>query len=550
MQNTKKRTDKRKRQRVRKLLLFLFVLLVYSITAGTWKNPAATVQTIQEIRVGLKSKYAGKNSICIGNEILELGYCDGREYCVETVLSSAEGIEITPEKSDCFSVKGVFLLEQAEQLAAKFEEEGVKAYGVLLSSGKASVYLTIKENGTEESKARTTCEAAAKKLQQQLESEVKKSTYLIRIDGGDRVLFADGSSGDYPQFSAKEKDDDGIFSVELSEGSYRGRIEVGRYGGRTTLTAVNVVPIEEYLYGVVPYEMPASWPMEALKAQAVCARSYALLKAGYHPETDIKRGYRMVDTVQSQVYGGTTHEHARSNAAVDATKGQTLCYENRTVAGYFFSTSGGHTENVEDVWGSPKEYLQGVPDLYEQNPSKEPWSISLSESRLAELLRTEGKDVGSIEKVVPEITTASGRIYRLKVIGSKGNVSLTTDSLRNVLDLPGTKFKLIQSGTMPDTVTVQGKTGTKQAAIHDCYIISGDGNIQIAEGLTDQYVVLSADNMTNFPKNAPKEGEYLFAGMGHGHGVGMSQSGARGMAEQGFAYTEILEHYFTGISVR
>lgn len=550
MQNTEKKTNRKKRQREKKLLLFLFVMFAFPMITGRWNNPGATVQTLQEIRVGLKSKYAGKSSICIRNENLEVGYCDGREYCVETVLSSADGIEITPEKGKFFAVKGDFSLTQAEQLAAKFGEEGVKAYGVLLSSGKASVYLPVKENGGEESKARTTCETVARKLQRQLESGAKESEYLIRIDGGDKVLFADGSSGDYPQFSARSADEDGIFSVELSGGSYRGRIEVGRYGGRSTLTAVNVVPIEEYLYGVVPYEMPATWPMEALKAQAVCARSYALLKAGYHAETDSKRGYRMVDTVQSQVYGGTTHEHARSNAAVDATKGQTLCYDNRTVTGYYFSTSGGHTENVEDVWGSAKDYLQGVPDLYELNPSKDPWSISLSESRLAELLRTEGKDVGMIQKVVPEIATASGRIYRLKVIGTKGSVSLATDSLRNVLDLPGTKFKLIEPGTVPDTVTVQGKSGTKQTTIHDCYVISGKGTVQSADGLTDQYVVLSGDNMTGFPRKAPESGQYLFAGMGHGHGVGMSQSGARGMAEKGFTYTEILEHYFTGISVR
>ena len=103
---------------------------------------------------------------------------------------------------------------------------------------------------------------------------------------------------------------------------------------------------------------------------------------------------------------------------------------------------------------------------------------------------------------------------------------------------------------MPDAVTIQGEKEAKQTRISDCHVIGSDGEVQSAKGLTEQYVVVSEDNLTGFAAVTPKEGEFLFVGMGHGHGVGMSQSGARGMAEKGFTYTEILEHYFTGISVR
>ena len=258
----------------------------------------------------------------------------------------------------------------------------------------------------------------------------------------------------------------------------------------------------------------------------------------------------MVDTVQSQVYGGIRYEHARSNAAVNATKGQTLCYENRTVTGYYFSTSGGHTENVEDVWGFTVPYLQAVSDVYETNPSKKPWSVTLGKKELENLLQSMGEAVGTVKKVMQEITTASGRVYSLRIIGSKGSVALETDALRNVLELASTKFKVFGSDSVPDKVTVKSASGTKETTIHGSYVISGNGKIQSADGLTEQYVVLSEDNLTSFPRYAPEEGEYLFAGMGSGHGVGMSQSGAYGMAQQGFTYKEILEHYFTGISVR
>lgn len=534
----------------KKRILFLFVLLVLLVGTVAREASAAGVDTTQEIRVGLKNKFAGKKSITIRNKKMELGYCDGREYRVETVLSSGSGIQVTPEKGSFFAVEDRMSLAEAESLAMQLMKAGVNAYAVLLSYGQATVYCPVEENGGEEKEVLKQCMSAAKGMDISFEDEAKSSVYLICIQAEDRILFADGANGDYPQFAPSETDEDSLYTVDLGSHRYRGRLEIGRYGGRTSVTAVNVVPLEGYLYGVVPYEMPATWPMEALKAQAVCARSYALLKAGYHAETDIKRGYRMVDTVQSQVYGGTEHEHARSNAAVDATKGQTLCYENRTVAGYYFSASGGHTEDVEDVWGSEKTYLQGVPDIYEQNPSKEPWRVSITGSRLESLLKAEGKEVGKITKVVPEIATASGRVYRLRVIGSEGSVTLATDELRNVLDLPSTKFKVISAGATPDAVTVQGEKESKQTRISDCYVIGSDGEAQSAKGLTEQYVVVSEDNLTGFSAVVPKEGEFLFVGMGHGHGVGMSQSGARGMADRGFTYQEILEHYFTGISVR
>ncbi len=550
MRNNGEKWMRKGRQRRYKLLLFVFAVLFFGGLTTASKVSGAGVGTTEDIRVGLKGKFSGKQSITIYNTSLEVGYCDGREYSRELQLSSEDGVTITPEKSAFYTAEGVYLPTKAEESAKALSATGAKAFAVLLAPGKAGIYVSVAENGGDEAETLRLFEKAAVQCSVTPNRKVKSSAYLIRMTAGDRVLLADGAEGYYPQFMAAEKNKDGIYAVNLGERSYRGRMEIGRYGGKSTLTAVNVVPLEEYLYGVVPCEMPASWHTEALKAQAVCARSYALIKAGYHAETDIKRGFRMVDTVQSQVYGGISYEHARSSEAVDATKGETLCYENRTVTGYYCSGSGGHTENVEDVWGFAIPYLQGVPDIYETNPSKKPWSVTLSKDELTRLLRSEGKDVGGVKKVMPEVVTSSGRVTSLRIIGSLGSVGLATDALRNVLELASTKFAVFDSSSVPDFVTIQGASGTKEAAIHDCYVISGGGKVQNADGLTNQYVVLSADNMTSFPRHAPKVGEYLFAGTGHGHGVGMSQSGAYGMAEAGFEYKEILEHYFTGVSVR
>lgn len=551
MKKTVKRIKGKNGRNTGKILLFLFVLLLFSILdPGRETKTEAGVSATEEIRVGLKSSFSGKKSIKICNTQTELGYCDGRAFYCETVLQSENGITVTPEKGEYLSLEGLYTLKQAEELAERLKNAGARAYAVMIWTGEALVYFPVAENGGSGTAAKANCKEAAQKCGVVLSEVLQESEYLIRIDAGTRVLFADGAGGNYPQFAAKEKNEDGIYAVNVEEKNYRGRIEIGRYGGRGTLTAVNVVPLEEYLYGVVPCEMPASWHMEALKAQAVCARSYALIKAGYHAETDIRRGFRMADTVQSQVYGGTVYEHPRSTAAVDATKGETLCYENRTVTGYYFAASGGHTESVEDVWDFSVPYLQGVPDIYETNPSKKPWSVTLSDDELLRLLQKEGKDTGAIKRITGEVVTSSGRVSGLRVTGSLGSIRLATDALRNVLELASTKFRVFDAHSVPDAVTVLGTGGTKETTIHECYIIGEEGEVRKADGLTEQYVVLGSDNMTSYPRYAPEEGEYLFAGMGHGHGVGMSQSGAYGMATEGFTYTEILEHYFTGISVR
>jgi len=531
--------------------LFLFVLLAFAGIVGNDSSTRveAKISTVEEIRVGLKSNYAGKKSITLRNKALEFGYCNGREYRTERSFSSESGVTITAENGEYLVSEEFYTLHQAEKAAAKLCAAGVNAYAVTFSEGKAGIYFPIAENGGTTDYARKLCREAGQACGVSVSGEVKKSEYLIRLDAGEQIWLADGAEGAYPQFAATKKNVDGIFVIDMGKRSYRGRMEVGRYGGRSTVTAVNVVGMEEYLYGVVPCEMPASWDMEALKAQAVCARSYALTKAGYRAGTDIARGYRIEDTVQCQVYGGISFEHSRSNAAVDATKGETLCYENRTVAGYYFSSSGGHTENVEDVWGVSIPYLQGVPDLYESEPSKLPWSVTLKKKDLERLLRVEGNDVGTVRKVVQEVTTSSGRVISLRIIGSNKTVSLATAELRNVLDLPSTKFKVVNDGGSPDSVTALGDGFSKDISLSGSYAISGNGTV--GKITTDkQFVVVSKDNLTGFGTNVPKEDEVLFVGMGHGHGVGLSQSGANGMAKHGFDYREIVEHYFTGISVR
>jgi stage II sporulation protein D len=373
--------------------------------------------------------------------------------------------------------------------------------------------------------------------------------YRIMVEAGnyDFIIDIDGSQA-FPQFIAKDSTKTTSF-INLGKRSYRGRMEIGRYKS-SSLTAVNVINIEEYLYGVVPSEMDSTWQMEALKAQAVCARGYAYLKAGYKSESNIGKPYTLCDTTTSQVYKGYTQEKSRTNQAVNLTKGETVCYNNKTVSTYYFSTSGGATEAAEDVWTGAYPYLRSVLDVYENNPEMAPWIVTMTKSELSSKLSQKKIYVGNIVDVFPEITTQSGRVLSLKIKGSTGSASLQKETVRTTFGLKSTKFKVIGYGDKPDQVVMKSATNNVKKEISDAYIIDGSNKVKKASQTLEQYIVLSKENRTNFPNKAPtSKNTYMLAGQGYGHGIGMSQSGANGMAKAGYNYKQILKYYFTGVTI-
>ena len=255
---------------------------------------------------------------------------------------------------------------------------------------------------------------------------------------------------------------------------YRGRTHLVRQDNN--LTAINQVDLEQYLYSVVGAEAFASWPIEALKAQAVAARSYAL----YKRKTESNNLYDLDTTVGTQVYKGLDTEYLTTHQAVNSTAGQIMTYENRVILAAFHSSSGGHTENVEDIWVSALPYLRGVVDYDQESPVFE-WNKSISMSQVKNLIG----GVGRIKAMIPQKTTPQGRVVMMKVVGSRGSTQVSGRKLRKVLDLRSTLFR-----------------------------IRVDGNsIQVY-------------------------------GRGFGHGLGLSQWGAYHLAKKGVTYNQILAHYY------
>src|SRR3954453_20917917 len=227
----------------------------------------------------------------------------------------------------------------------------------------------------------------------------------------------------------------------LSDGRYRGTLEVraGTFGG---LMAVNALPLDAYIQGVIVGEMPTSWPQPALEAQAVVARSYALV-------TDAGGAiFDQYPDTRSQMYYGMSRETSGTDQAVQSTAGEIVTYGNQVATTYYFSTSGGRTENIETAWPgtAPVAYLKSVDDPYDNVSPRHRWRFVWSRSALDAKLG--GFVKGRLRSVKVTKRGVSPRIVNAKVIGSRGSTVVTGPQLRSRLGLYDTwaYFVNIKSG--------------------------------------------------------------------------------------------------------
>ena len=230
---------------------------------------------------------------------------------------------------------------------------------------------------------------------------------------------------------------------------YRGRILVDVVDGR--LRAVNVLGVEQYLYGVVPSEMPSNWAPEALKAQAVAARSYALATK------QIAAPFDAYSDATGQVYLGFAHETAATRAAVDATKGQVLLYGGKAATTYFYSTSGGQTESSQDWRGVARPYLVSVPDPYDDISPYHDWGpVPVTARAMAKDLK--------LKATVTDVQTmpnASGRVAQLEIVTPTNDVSIAATRVRGALRLRSTWFDVGVMSLVPPSPSAPVPYGAK-----------------------------------------------------------------------------------------
>jgi len=250
----------------------------------------------------------------------------------------------------------------------------------------------------------------------------------------------------------------------------------------TAFNIINCLDIEDYLLSVVPSEMPSLWPSEALKAQAIAARSYAIANLGKHGSA----GYDLKDNTEDQVYLGIRSESQPTNEAVNATRGLVIKYDGKPICAYFHSSSGGSTEAAEHVWHKAVPYLKAVADFDQEAPLYN-WTKNYS------ILQTESglpKEIGQVLSISVLAKSPSGRTKYMLVNGLNSSHIISGEAARKYFSLPSANF-----------------------------------------------------NVT------PAETAYIFTGKGFGHGLGLSQWGAKSLAKHGYNAAQILCYYYTGISI-
>ncbi|HKY73648.1 MAG TPA: SpoIID/LytB domain-containing protein [Nitrospira sp.] len=253
---------------------------------------------------------------------------------------------------------------------------------------------------------------------------------------------------------------------------------------------INQADLEEYVKGVVPGEVNSSWHPEMLKAQAVAARTYAL----YQQMLSAARDYDVVATVQDQVYKGKNGVDAAVLRAVDDTRGLVLTYQNAPIYAAFSSTAAGLTEDAVNVWSKEYPYLKGVECPFDLESPFYHWTASFRLDKLEQSLRQQGFAVGTIASMEPFAFSRGGRVAKLRVVHSEGELILRGEDLRKAVGysiVPSTQFTIDALG---------------------------------------QDIVLS--------------------GYGAGHAVGMCQWGAKELAELGYSFSTILAYYYPGTDLQ
>lgn len=535
-----------KKSALRRIVACLLVLsMVFS-----WLPPDVFAASMTDIRVGLTSFYKDKPTIKITTTKIGMGYSIHDQYKCEVEFTSRNGFTLQVAKGSYFILDQKFSnYSEALAVAKKIEQLGVKAYPASIYRNTYQVYVGGESTTTEMERIR---ERLVTNTAYSYQGPYADNGHRLILLGENVTLLIDGKTkAAYPQFKAISLNSTKVATMDLGARQYRGRIEVGRYG-KSGLTAVNIINLESYLYSVVPSEMVSSWPIESLKAQAVCARSYAMSKTSYGTDSNILVPYKITDTTKHQSYKGYGAETTRTTHAVKETKGYAVTYKNKVICAYYSSTSGGRTESSFNVWGSRAPYLQGVVDEYESEPEKGPWVIAMTKSELSKKLANAGIGVGNVTNVTVVSVTNSGRVSKLKVFGEDQSRIIEKEKIRSVLDLYSTKFKIVKSGQNSDEVVALGSNGMTKVDLSNSYVLDGNGKTKKLGNTSNRiYIVKSSGNLTPFIKEAPEsEDIYYFVGQGFGHGVGMSQSGAKGLAKNGYSYKKILQYYFKGCSIQ
>ena len=441
----------------------------------------------------------------------------------------------------CLQIDEYFDLEDALDVIEEIEDEDYDAY-LCYTAGGFRVRIGQYSSG----------EAANEKLND-LESDIgwplerrvpNETCYTVVLTGTSEIVYQFDMLWYYP-----------LGIQPLSEQTwfkgykYYGGFEYNRVSGNN-MNVINVVGLTDYVKGVVPYEVSVSWPVEALTAQALCAKCYTIKSLGKHKA----KGFDLCNTTDCQMYCGTNKATDISDAAVEEPEGLFVLYDGEICTTYYHASSGGYTEDAGNIWGKDIPYLKAVEDTYLE--SMRPFSCTLELEDISWILQAKGYIDCDVEDMYVSKYSDVGNVLALTVELENGtSKTFTGDRARTALNSAtkgvtiGSHRYTINGGSSEATVNINGT----QVGLNDLYA-QGDGKKAKSIDVEDGLVALTANGIqeitiTEPAKQENKDGVYVITGTGSGHNIGLSQEGAKSMANAGFTFEEIIEFYFTDAEV-
>ncbi|WP_025681893.1 SpoIID/LytB domain-containing protein [Paenibacillus maysiensis] len=533
-------------------------------------------------------------------------------------ISTATGAQAEVTGNKHWSTGNYGSEQEANLVRTTIAAAGFDAFTVIQSRGQYAVWVGEESNDSKLSALKTELESKQPRLTLSKVNATQTGLIVRQEAGvttGSQVMTHYVLSGSDNSKVMVNGGSDGIQVIERSQRTYRGDMEIGMTSGQLAL--VNEVPLEQYLYSVVGAEVYSSWSAEALKAQAVAARSYALAQGNRFQIGNV------VDGTLSQAYNGKGSEHANVSEAVDATAGEVIKSGGKVVEAVFSSNAGGVTADASEVWNSGGESFASVDssgDTSAQKGAQEWYHVLLSSGKTGyiredNVKELEGVTEAGLDKVtvtaentnvrsIPQIQSTVAAVAKVQ----PGEEMIVLEKVPQSGDYawvrgPFTAAQLVKSlqgkvtGTIPSSidhldVTKRGPSGRVleveangsplKVKYPDMYrsAMGGLPSTLFDIASTGSYTVLGADGATTHVNGAQgttilsasgsstssgngvivmnedrharvidKTQSFIFTGKGNGHGLGLSQWGANGLADQGYDYKRILQHYYKNVDI-
>lgn len=364
----------------------------------------------------------------------------------------------------------------------------------------------------------------------------------IHLDEKDGLLITTETGLYGPYLNSMIKSNDNI--TKVGKRKYNGLFYI--LNGKHDL--INHVDLESYLYSVVAGEMGASFEKEALKAQAVAARSYAM----FNLKKYIDNGYNLSNDIYSQVYYGIDNVKDNIIKAVDETKGLFIFSDNKVINAVYSSSNGGAVASSKEVWGNEFSYLDAKFDKYSENTPNVNWRVEISADKLDSILSTKTGKTGM--KGLKLKKNEYGRVQSVVVIYDNENKELSANKFRSLLGSKGFRSTLFDFNE-----NIKASIPNVKNTNISVNKISNKSNNVVVVDLFDP----TPNNLLNLTEDFKNESEstisttplvsgniYTFYGKGFGHAVGLSQYGANNMAKDGKSFLDILKFYYSGIEVK